>query len=538
MILQAVSINYIVVDSEHDALILENSLIKQLKPKYNILLRDDKTYPYIYIDYTQEYPRFDITRKIIKGKEIKYFGPYSTGARDILDSIYQTHKLVQKKSCLKGKKACLYYQIEQCLAPCEFDVARADYLEIVKSAIDKINNKKSLVKDLEKTMHLYAESMRFEEAGEIRDRIERIQKSQNFSYIDILSNENFDIFAISKNDQRAVILRLFMRNGKIISSSYDFINLNNGIDIEESYERAIIEFYKNEKPPIISEILIAHDFSAKKLVVSHLSELFEKKAKISFPLRGNKKKLIDLALLNTQELLKNRKESSEEHILRELQDLCQLSVTPYRIETFDNSHMAASATVGAMVVYEKEQFVKSSRRVYHLEAKDEYGQMREVLVRRIESFDKNPPPDLWVLDGGTTLLKLALDILESFGINLDVVAISKEKIDAKSKRAKGSAKDILHTSFESFKLDTKDKRLQLMQRVRDEAHKNAINFHKKTKLKNDQESNLLRIKGISSAKIAKLLKYFGTFENIKNASLREVSTILNERDAKIIKNEY
>jgi len=538
MISQTTSMNYIVVNSEHDALILENSLIKQLNPKYNILLRDDKTYPYIYVDKSEKYPRFDITRKILKSKDITYYGPYSVGARDILDSVYEISKLVQKKSCLKSKKLCLYYQIEKCLGPCELAISQERYQEELDLATSLIENKSALVKNLQKKMSFYAEEMRFEEAAELRDRIEKISRSEIKSDIDFASNENYDIFVVQNSDQRAVVVRIFMRNGKIISSSHDFIQLNVGIDVDELYSRALVEFYTGEKPPIIAPILITKEFEDIQIVKSHLSTIFEKNATISIPLKGKKRHLIDLAILNANELLKRDKNATDTKILEEIQELFSLQNTPSRVEVFDNSHMSGVANVGAMIVYENGKFDKKSYRTYHLEARDEYAQMRETLTRRVESFSKNSPPDLWVLDGGATLLKLASDILESYGVFLDLIAISKEKIDAKAHRAKGKAKDILHTREEVHNLKESDKRLQWIQNLRDEAHRSAISFHQKTKLKLDKESKLLSIKGISEAKILKLLKHFGTFEELKKVSLEEISTVLTLNDAKIIKKYY
>jgi len=538
MLGETASMHYIVVQSEHDALILENSLIKQLQPKYNILLRDDKTYPYIYVDRSEPFPRFEITRKLLKGGKIDYFGPYSVGARDILDSLYELCKLVQKRSCLKGKKACLYYQMDQCLAPCEKKVTPEAYSAIVQEAVRYIENKKLLIAKLQEKMGFYAENLRFEEAGALRDRIERIAKSELVSQIDLASTENYDIFAISHNDQRAAVVRLFMRSGRIISSSHGFINLNSGFDIDEAYERVILEFYGHEKPPVIAPILVAYDFKEKALIQEHLSDLFEKKAVISIPQRGNKKRLVELALDNADELLRQQKNGSIGNVAKQLQELLSLERLPRRIEAFDNSHMAGEATVGGMIVYDDEVFVKSAYRHYHLEARDEYGQMRETLSRRIAGFEENPPPDLWLIDGGTTLLTLAKELLDSAGVNLDVVAISKEKIDAKSHRAKGSAHDQLHTVNKSFELSPSDKRLQWMQRLRDEAHRYAITFHKKTKLKRDQASKLLNTHGISQPKIVKLLQHFGTFEALKNATFEEISAILNESDAKKIKMLY
>lgn len=538
MIQQASSLNYIVVNSEHDALILENSLIKQLNPKYNILLRDDKTYPYIYIDNSTQYPRFDITRKILKTPHITYFGPYSVGAKDILDSIYDICKLVQKKSCLASKKLCLYYQIKKCLGPCEKDVPKEQYQKEVDLALKLIKNKKFLLEQLNNKMMFYAEEMRFEEAAELRDRCERIQKSQIKSEIDFATDENYDIFVLHNSDSRAVVLRIFMRSGKIISSSHDFVAINDGYSEDELYQRSLMEFYAMQKPPIIAPILVAKEFEDREIIQKHLTTLFEKKANIVVPQRGKKKALIDLAILNAKELLKKETKTDSTKVLIELQELLSLQRVPHRIEVFDNSHMAGVATVGAMIVYENSKFDKKSYRTYHLEAKDEYAQMRETLTRRVDSFSKNPPPDLWIIDGGTTLLSLAVEIAKSHGVFLDIIAISKEKIDKISHRAKGKANDILHTTAQSFKLKNSDKRLQFVQNLRDEAHRSAITFHKKTKLKLDKESQLLSLHGISQAKITKLLNHFTTFEMIRKATYEEISSVLNTKDAKTVKNFY
>ncbi|MCD6433857.1 MAG: excinuclease ABC subunit UvrC, partial [Sulfurimonas sp.] len=515
MIDQTISLNYIVVNSEHDALILENSLIKQLNPKYNILLRDDKTYPYIYIDNSSKYPRPEITRKIIKNADITYFGPYSVGAREILNSIYELCKLIQKKGSLNSKRLCLYHQIEKCLGPCELNIPPATYKKELDLALQLIENKKLLISKLEEKMLFYAEQMRFEEAGEIRDRIEKISRSEIKSEIDFASDNNYDIFAVTNSQNRAVVVRIFMRNGKIISSSHDFIQLNEGYDEDEIYQRVLLDFYAKEKPPIIAPILVASEFNEIEIIREHLSSVFGKKAHIIQPQRGDKKHLIDLALLNANELLKKDISTDSIKLLNELKELLSLQRLPNRVEIFDNSHMAGVATVGAMVVYENGKFDKKNYRTYHLKAKDEYAQMRETLTRRVESFSKNSPPDLWIIDGGTTLLKLALEILESCGVFIDVIAISKEKIDAKSHRAKGKANDIIHTINESFSLKPSDKRLQWTQNLRDETHRSAINFHKKTKLKLDKESKLLTLQGISTPKIKKLLNHFGTFETLK-----------------------
>lgn len=535
MISQTTSLNYIVLSSEHDALILENSLIKQLNPKYNILLRDDKTFPYIYIDTSQDFPRFEITRKVIEKKGIKYFGPFSVGANEIIKSIYELCKLVQKKGSLKNKKLCLFYQIGKCLGPCELSVSKESYNLELEKAYEYIKDKNRLIKELEKKMLFYSDELRFEEALELRESIKKIEKSQVKSEIDLASNENYDIFVLKDNGKKAVVLKMFMRGGKIISTTHSIIDISINYDEDEILKRVILNFYGSSKPPIVAPILLSYDFADLLLVSSHLSDIFGKKAEILVPQKGAKKELINLGLKNCDELLKQDSKKITQDPLDELKELLKLENIPLRIEVFDNSHISSVANVAAMVVYENGAYDKSSKRLYHLEARDEYSQMREVLTRRIESFNINPPPSLWLLDGGAALLNLALELLHSYGVNLEVVAISKEKIDAKTSRAKGSASDILYTKDEIFKLPQTDKRLHFMQKLRDEAHRSAITFHRQTKLKQDQQSDLLELKGISKAKIKKLLNHFGTFEEIKKATIDELEEILTNKDAQIIR---
>jgi excinuclease ABC subunit C len=328
---------------------------------------------------------------------------------------------------------------------------------------------------------------------------------------------------------------MFIRNGKLTSSSHDFFPITDNVSLDEGYERALLNFYGMVKPPIIAPILTAHPFEEKEWVEEHLTHLFEKKAVLETPKIGIKKQLTALALTNAHELLKTHKPSNQT-LLQALKELFELENFPNRIEIFDNSHLGGVATVGAMVVYSNEQFEKSSYRLYHLHEKDEYGQMREMLLRRIEVFSTNPPPDLWVLDGGSTLRNLALELLHSHGIVMDVIAISKEKLDAKAHRAKGAARDILHIHDDTLRLEPYDKRLQFVQMLRDEAHRSAITFHKKTKLKRDQESLFLSQKGITLPKIYKLLEYYGTFEAIQNGTFETLCELIGTKDAKIIQN--
>jgi excinuclease ABC subunit C len=219
---------------------------------------------------------------------------------------------------------------------------------------------------------------------------------------------------------------------------------------------------------------------------------------------------------------------------QKIADLLDLSVIPYRVETFDNSHMMGVATVGAMVVWDEGRWDKSSYRRYELHARDETGQMREMLTRRIADFKTNPPPDLWILDGGQANLNLAIKLLEEAQVNLDVIAIAKEKLDAKAHRAKGAAKDLLYTTQGILELKPNDSRLHWIQRQRDEAHRYAITYHQKKKRREDTQISLLDKKGIGKATVQKLLDYFGTFEAIHSASFDDIAAVTNRKIAKIM----
>ncbi len=534
MLHEATKLEYIVVETEEDALILENSLIKQLKPKYNILLRDDKTYPYIYIDEFVDYPRFEITRKVIKGKNITYYGPFPTGGRALLNALYEVYPLVQKKSCLREGKVCLFYQIKKCLAPCEGKVTRQEYAAIISEAKTSIVKRKHLIDTLEEKMTNLAMQERYEEAASMRDSIESIRTLTISSNIDLANEMDLDIFAILNGDERGVIVKMFMRGGKIISSTYAYFRHTHIFDENEAYKQALLEFYTIDSPHIAKQILTAHPFEDRMQVAASLSTRLEKKIEILTPKRGAKAKLTALALQNCEELL--RKKQDDTIMEQKMADLLNLTSIPYRIETFDNSHMMGVATVGGMVVWDEGKWDKTSYRRYELHTRDEYGQMKELLSRRIAKFTESPAPDLWILDGGAANLNLALTLLKEVNVNLDVIAIAKEKIDAKAHRAKGAAKDMLYTIEGLLELKPNDKRLHWIQRQRDEAHRYAITYHQNKKRKEDTQISLLNKKGIGKATVKKLLDYFGTFDAIENATEKELEKVTNKKIKNIIKN--
>jgi len=535
MILEAHKVEYIVVQSEHDALILENSLIKQLKPKYNILLRDDKTYPYITVDLAEEFPRFEISRKVIEDKNRRYFGPFSSSAKALLDALYLAFPLVQKRRCVQGKKACLFHQIKRCLAPCEGKVDIPTYARIVQDALSALREPKILMATLEEKMHTASLKLNFEEAVLLRDMIASLKQSLHVTHVELLSLENYDVFALAVEGKMASIMRLFVREGKIVSTSHSNVHNAYGFDKDELYQRALFEFYNPMHQSFAQHILVAEAFAEKKEMALFLSEKFGKKIDISIPKRGEKRHLVEMAQENAHTLLEQTRSKNSESVPESLRTLFDLAHTPSRIEIFDNSHLGGKSPVGAMVVWE-DGFQKSSYRRYALHHSDEYAQMKEMLERRIGDFDKEPPPDMWLLDGGETLLKLANTLLDSQGFSLPVLAIAKEKIASKAHRAKGSARDRIWTKEHCFTLSPSDKRLQFMQRLRDEAHRFAIAYHQKKKRSHDMQMNLLESKGVGHAILKKLLATLGTFEAIYEASCEEFETILGEKMGKKIFN--
>lgn len=568
MVSQVSEVKTFITPNEQDALILENSLIKSLKPKYNILLRDDKTYPYIYIDYNEEFPTLEITRTLLKKRNITYFGPFSTGARDLLESILQSLPLVQKKSCLRGKKACLFYQIKRCLAPCEGKINKEQYAKLLEQAIDLLQHKKRLITILESKMQTLAQHCAFEEAAKIRDSIAKITQMQAFSHIDLLDYSNLDVFVFcAESNHYGIMMKLFIRNGRISSS--DFLSIHDeslqsltteSPQIDQSqvlhslYTQALLNHYKAPAPLLPDSILLPYDigiFEEKTRLEEILQERTGKKITILQPQRGKKHELINIARTNAKELMRLQ-EQQKQHCTQELQalrELFALSNLPYRIEIFDTSHHSGSACVGGMVVYENDGFLKHAYRHYHLQGTDEYAQMREMLTRRALDFESNPPPNLWLLDGGAAQIAIAKEILESAGVQIDILGIAKHKLNGRAHRAKGSASDCVymldskhitqeHTQTTEMRLLPSDKRLQFLQKLRDEAHRYAITFHRNKKLKNLTQAQALGIeKNLSIAQIQKLLRIYGDFAHIRDLTPTEIAQALRQRQTKPTKKE-
>lgn len=529
MLAECVHLEFITTESEADALILENSFIKQLRPKYNILLRDDKTYPYIYVDLSEKYPRFELTRKLIKKPKIKYFGPFFKGARELLNALYLNFKLKQKSSC---KKACIFAQIGRCAVVCEEKISVDEYAKIVQDATNALLNPHLLLKNLQSKMQLYAQNENYEEAAKMRDTLATIKDLQVKIQIDIARLENFNVFALAKTQNTLALVRFVIQNGKIISAQHKIFSVKaDECDENELYKQVILESFSIDEPVNSTQIYVLQDFEDRILVEELLSARFGKKFDIKVAKIGEKRRICELAHKNALQNIKNHRANDKFELLNELKEFFELENLPQVIEIFDNSHLQGVANVGAMVVFKDTEFDKGSYRRYHLHFANEFEQMKELLTRRAKDFDKLAAPDLWLIDGGATLLKLAREVIKSSGANVDILAIAKEKIDAKAHRAKGGARDILHSFKGEFALSVSDKKLLFLQRLRDEAHRFAISFHQRTKQKADLQSSKLKNLGLTDGQIAKLLSYFGSFEAIYKASFDELKNATNSRVA-------
>ncbi|WP_103624429.1 excinuclease ABC subunit UvrC [Campylobacter concisus] len=530
MISEAVHLEYIVTPSEADALILENSFIKQLKPKYNILLRDDKTYPYIFINLNDDFPRFEITRKVVKGSNIRYFGPYFSGASELLEALYLNFNLVQKKSCIKGKKACLFYQLKRCYAPCEGKISKENYAKIVNEAIAALQNPNLLITRLEELMLNYAKAEDYEQAAATRDKIQTLKNMQTKVEVDLAKLEDFEAYSVACVHDMICAVRFSVQSGKITGVKTDITQAKNAQkdEINEAYKQAILKSFIAGQPIISTKIFVHESFEDSELVEEILNERFGRKFSITCPKIGDKRKICEIATKNAEVSIEKYLKTHDNVLLNEIKEYFDLAHTPYVVEAYDNSHLFGEASVGAMVRYEHGEWAKQNYRHMHLNSKNDYDQMKESLTARALRFDKLSPPDLWVIDGGEVLLNLACEILASSGANVDVIAISKEKIDAKAHRAKGEAKDKIYTKNGSFSLSTSDKKLQFFQKMRDESHRFVISFHRKTRQKNDMQRSILKQAGVSEGSIAKLISFYGSFDKISEANLEEVAKITNK----------
>ncbi len=376
----------------------------------------------------------------------------------------------------------------------------------------------------------YAKAEDYEQAAATRDKIQTLKNMQTKVEVDLAKLEDFEAYSVACVHDMICAVRFSVQSGKITGVKTDITQAKNAQkdEINEAYKQAILKSFIAGQPIISTKIYVNESFEDSELVEEILNERFGRKFSITCPKIGDKRKICEIATKNAEVSIEKYLKTHDNELLNEIKEYFNLAHTPYVVEAYDNSHLFGEGIVGAMLRYDLGEFANQKYLQMHLNSKNDYDQMKESLTARALRFDKLSPPDLWVIDGGEVLLNLACEILASSGANVDVIAISKEKTDAKAHRAKGEAKDKIYTKNGSFSLSTSDKKLQFFQKMRDESHRFVISFHRKTRQKNDMQRSILKQAGVSEGSIAKLISFYGSFDKISEANLDEVAKITNK----------
>ena len=514
---------YIVTNSEVESLILEINLIKKYNPKYNILLKDDKTYPFIMLT-NEKYPVLKIIRSK-KRKKTKHFlfGPYPnvTSARTTVDIINRVYPL--RKCAVLKKDLCLYYHIHECLGYCKFDISLSETEEMTKEITNILNGDyKILTKKLEEEMNIESENLNYEKAIILRQEIDSIKETVNKQIIVSNIKYNFDIFGYYSKDNFFVIETLFIRNGIIVGRFHKIFNSN--FYDNDFLARYIINFYEKYDIP---KTIIINDFIEKDVLEDYL------KIKIIIPKKGIIKKLLDMANNNAQITLEekleelNRDLSIKEKVNNELKNLLNLDKLN-RIELFDNSHLFGTYYVSAMVVYENMDPKKSEYRKYKISIniKDDLSAMKETIYRRYYKvlLEKLVKPDLIIVDGGKLQVQVTKDVLNSLNLNIKVIGLKKDE--------KHRTNIIVNDDLEEIPLPKDNNLFLYLTRMQDEVHRFVITYHRNIKSKGLISSILDNIEGIGEKRKNELLKKYGSIAKIKEASIDDLSKIIPEKVAR------
>lgn len=550
---------YIVTDSELEALVLENNLIKENSPKYNTLLKDDKTYPYIKVTVGEDYPRILFSRTMKKDKS-RYFGPY-TSAAAVKDTIELLNKLYQLRTCNRVlprdtglERPCLNYHIKQCLAPCQGYVSKEEYRQQVAGALEFLNgNYSPILKDLEEKMKKAAEAMEFEDAARYRDLLSSVRQVSQKQKITEGVGEDKDILALYQDETEAVVQVFFVRDGKLIGREHYYMT-----HVPENNKPAILQDFVKQfyagTPFIPRELMLQYEIEDAELIEKWLSERKGSRVYLKVPKIGSKEKLVELAAQNAKLVLSQDREKLKREegrtigAVKEISDLLQLPLTgTARMEAYDISNINGFENVGSMVVYEKGKPKRSDYRKFKIKSvsgPDDYACMREVLTRRFRhgmeeskeleeqemdqeygSFTKFP--DLILMDGGRGQVNIALSVLEELGIDIPVCGMVKDD----NHRTRG-----LYYHNIELPIDTHSEGFKLITRIQDEAHRFAIEYHRSLRSKTQVKSVLDDIPGVGPARRKALMRHFKSLEEIRQASLEELMKIpeMNERTAEEI----
>lgn len=550
---------YIVTDSELEALVLENNLIKENSPKYNTLLKDDKTYPYIKVTVGEDYPRILFSRTMKKDKS-RYFGPY-TSAAAVKDTIELLNKLYQLRTCNRVlprdtglERPCLNYHIKQCLAPCQGYVSKEEYRQQVAGALEFLNgNYSPILKDLEEKMKKAAEAMEFEDAVRYRDLLSSVRQVSQKQKITEGVGEDKDILALYQDETEAVVQVFFVRDGKLIGREHYYMT-----HVPENNKPAILQDFVKQfyagTPFIPRELMLQYEIEDTELIEKWLSERKGSRVYLKVPKIGSKEKLVELAAQNAKLVLSQDREKLKREegrtigAVKEISDLLQLPLTgTARMEAYDISNINGFENVGSMVVYEKGKPKRSDYRKFKIKSvsgPDDYACMREVLTRRFRhgmeeskeleeqemdqeygSFTKFP--DLILMDGGRGQVNIALSVLEELGIDIPVCGMVKDD----NHRTRG-----LYYHNIELPIDTHSEGFKLITRIQDEAHRFAIEYHRSLRSKTQVKSVLDDIPGVGPARRKALMRHFKSLEEIRQASVEELMEIpeMNERTAEEI----
>lgn len=527
---------YIVVDNEAEALILECNLIKKNRPKFNVLLKDDKTYPYIKIDIKSDYPNVTITRKIINDGS-KYFGPYANpgAAKEMLDFIKQKYKIRQCKNFRSETRACLNYHINRCLGPCMGYVSKEDYRKQIDEIIDILDGKvDKVLKELEKQMIKESSKMNFEQAAYIRDRMLAIQRVNEKQKVSNITENNIDVIGIAKSEIEVCVEIFFVRGSKMVGREHYFFQ-----DIREMEDKEIIsgfiKQYYIDSQNLPNKIMVREELEDQQAIEQWLSKEAGRKVEIKSPKKGEKLRFVEMADNNAKITLEN-KERDRSEILVELKEVLGLDKLPRKIETFDISNISGEYMVAGMCVMVDGTIKRNMSRRFKIKTvltQDDPKCMQEVVTRRLKhSIDNSNSsgfgklPDAIFADGGITQIRAIKQAVKS--LELDIPVFGMVKNDKHQTRA------LINEQRQEFEIS--ENLMNLITKFQDEVHDTAISYHRKLRDESITKSELDDIKGIGEAKKKALLKYFGSVEKIRNSSIEEIVKVngINEELAKNI----
>lgn len=534
LISEARDLDYIVVDNEKEALALENNLIKQYKPRYNILLRDDKTYPYIKLT-AEKYPRVYVTRRLRKDGAT-YYGPYFPGnlAHRIVHFIHRSFLVPSCKVDFSRRHThpCLQFHIKRCLGPCvEGLTTDAAYgLAVANVKLFLEGRHRDLARELRARMEDASENLRFEEAGSIRDLLTTVQEIEEKQKMDSAEGDDIDIFAYYAEPPLVAVNLFHLRRGRIVDRREFFWEDQLDFEAPEFFAALIKQVYLDQQyvPTLIH---VPMEFEDRELLEETLSEKRGRKVEIVTPQRGQKKAMLDLVETNAKHSFDARfrvLKPSSKAIQEAMQDALNLPEAPKRIECFDISHIQGTDKVASMVVWEDGRMKKSDYRKYIIrtvEGNDDFASMREVVTRR---YSKDPPrPDLILIDGGLGQLHAAAGALEELGIiNQSLASIAKRE----------EWIYVLGQEDEPVVLDRYSPVLHLVQTIRDEAHRFAVTFHRSRRNASRLTSELIQISGIGDRTVQKLLREFGSAERVSEASEEDLAKVIGPAAALRVKN--